>query len=512
MKVATVIAHFDYRGRFDSSFIRQVKHLQQLTNVVVVVSCSKNTNAQDLPPQTILIERPNYGYDFFSYRVGIEYLVKKSINFDQIILTNSSYYVLDAEIFSLAVKSAIQLCTPMSVVGFVVSKQIQTHLQSWFLVFDKSVITKKTIFSFFENIRLHSNKQEVILNYELGLSSILVKSGFTLKSVYNSRNPTKLADKNPMFAACYDVFTQCGVIKAEKLRQASQLELENFKIPEEIISSVLQTKHFYEQSIQTTSLNWLSYNRTNYKTKVAVVLHLFYPDLSYKIASKLRNITEPFDIFISTTDPRYISTILNYFGPVANHTYVCTVKNQGRDVLPFLKINDSVNFSENYDFVLKIHGKKSKYSNKGEEWRDDLFDALFGSKEVVDKTISLLTNPQIGMVGPHNHFLTDPQYWGSNQQSYLRIANILGIREDCLDLGFFAGTMFWIKTKLLEKLKGLQNKIQFEDESGQRDGTQAHALERLFVPICHSEGFIVTSIELMGKDEISTGSNFKLFV
>ena len=512
MKIATIVAHFDYRGIFDPTFVQQVEILHKVSTVTIVISCSQNANSADLPQGVIVIERPNFGYDFYSYKIGIEYLISNAINFDKLILTNSSYYIAEPEIFSIALNAAIEKSTERCVTGFVKSNQITQHLQSWLIVFDKRVIFNESIINFFQNIQIHTNKIDVIVNYELGLSSLLSASGFELASIYKSSFPIRLGDKNPMFVASNDVLRQCGVLKAEKLRRLDIGELTQLKIAPEILDSVNQNRRFYTQPTHSEKLEWLVYNRTKIQPRIAVVLHLYYSELASQIAIQLRNISVPFDIYITTSRSEVIGEILNAFGSVANKTSVCTVKNQGRDVLPFLKVIDDVNFIKNYDYLLKIHGKKSLYSTRGEQWRNNLYDALFGSNEIVERTLSLFENEKVGMIGPHYHFLKNERYWGCNKSNYYRIAKLLGLNQKFLTLGFFSGTMFWIRTALLRNFMGLHDKVIFEDEQGQRDGTMAHAIERLFVPMCHSEGYTATTLELNGEDVSKIDSDFNLFV
>jgi rhamnosyltransferase len=52
------------------------------------------------------------------------------------------------------------------------------HLQSYFLVFKKNVFTSKVFLDFIKSVKHFENKNDVIINCEIGLSKILYSNGF----------------------------------------------------------------------------------------------------------------------------------------------------------------------------------------------------------------------------------------------------------------------------------------------------------------------------------------------
>jgi lipopolysaccharide biosynthesis protein len=63
--------------------------------------------------------------------------------------------------------------------------------------------------------------------------------------------------------------------------------------------------------------------------------------------------------------------------------------------------------------------------------------------------------------------------------------------------------MFWFNPKALRPLERLDTGVfgafQFEEEAGQRDGTLAHSIERIFVDVALSCGYSVSDFKKPGE-------------
>jgi len=172
-----------------------------------------------------------------------------------------------------------------------------------------------------------------------------------------------------------------------------------------------------------------------------------------------------------------------------------TVPNRGYDIAPFACEFRDVYPS--YDLVLKVHTKKSSHTYGLKEWGDYLLKNLIGSSENVTAIFKMFEEDKnLGMVYPSmipifkKEIEENPwqRNWDICREWGLRLG--LPVRQE-MALDFPAGSMFWFRPKALEPLFGLR--LTFEDfPSGEhfyRDGTLAHAIERLFVLIAHKQGF-----------------------
>jgi lipopolysaccharide biosynthesis protein len=231
------------------------------------------------------------------------------------------------------------------------------------------------------------------------------------------------------------------------------------------------------------------------KPKIAVALHLYYPDLIPEIIDFLKHIPLDFDLWI-TTNKESSKVVKDAFKTAYDngkiHIEICD--NRGFDIGPF--VSTLIKKLEVYDYVLKIHGKKSLYNPGHANWRKYLFSHLFGSEEVVETILTYFEeNKDLGLVFP----TTYPGVQKYNQEDPWR-ANWLKGRELGERMGihmvkerqvmFPAGSMFWFRPEALKPLSDLNLALSdFEPGGKMLDGTYAHAIERLFSLIAKQGGY-----------------------
>jgi lipopolysaccharide biosynthesis protein len=169
--------------------------------------------------------------------------------------------------------------------------------------------------------------------------------------------------------------------------------------------------------------------------------------------------------------------------------YSCT--NRGRDIAPFLKLFSMIN-PEGYKYVCKIHTKKSLHRKDGIEWRKEILEELLGSDSQVNAIKQHLDDANIGIIGPKNHIISTRYFMGGNLPIITEQANRLKLDYTGEFFNFIAGSMFWFKPSAIEPILNLDLKdTDFPEESGQKDGTLAHALERILCLLAEKNGFHV---------------------
>lgn len=186
IKRLCVFAHYDKDGIVDDYVHYYLKSLLQVCSKLIFVSVSVN-NTEDIKRLESLgievIVRDNVGYDFYSYKTGLE---KENINqYDEVIICNDSVYgpTQSLESYFLSMKS-----NPADFWGFTESHNKHIHIQSYFMVFRKNVLTSNIFQQFWRKLKVLNNKEDIISNYEIGLSKSLHKKNFKSHSVFRTNN------------------------------------------------------------------------------------------------------------------------------------------------------------------------------------------------------------------------------------------------------------------------------------------------------------------------------------
>jgi len=226
----------------------------------------------------------------------------------------------------------------------------------------------------------------------------------------------------------------------------------------------------------------------NTERKVAIVAHIFYIELWEEINTYLKQLTIEYDLFISVPEGMSDENIITIFNSHENvNVYIS--ENRGRDVLPFLNVA-SILPQNTYKYICKLHTKKTGDSPLGHVWRKLLYFDLLGSDSTVKNIIKMFeSNDKVGIITGKNTILDSQRYAYGNDEKIDFLAEKTDIiyNENYL---FPAGTMFWIRSELLEGLITLfkDEELIFEEEKGQKDDTLAHAIERFFGILCQENG------------------------
>ncbi len=232
----------------------------------------------------------------------------------------------------------------------------------------------------------------------------------------------------------------------------------------------------------------LSRKRT---TQIAVVIHLFYPELWDTLTRHLENIAEDFDIFV-TVPEKHKDIKLAYKD---YRVEVIAVPNWGRDILPFLHVIRKIR-AAGYSYVLKLHSKKSKQLARASatKWLSVTTQSLLFDKKSTQKILKSLSGTSMKIVGVSD-FAVRMTLGG--EPTIKRRLNKYYSRKDAKNISqhieryvFSAGSMFWARVDAFDSI--LSRHIvadDFELESGQVWMTLAHFLERdIWINIAHTFG------------------------
>ncbi|MFV0470390.1 MAG: rhamnan synthesis F family protein, partial [Dysgonomonas sp.] len=490
MKKLAIFAHYDAENATDQYLNAIFNQLLPLVDRVLIITTSgfepTELEATATSDKVTVIKRENQGYDFYSYRYGL-YHEKDIHQYEQIILLNDSFYCLD----NFNAKTILEASRNFDVYSITSSNQIAFHLQSYFLVFNKRIISSKWFFNFWKNVFMYKNKFKIVMDYEIGLSCSAIAHNYKLGSAYKCTH-----DKNPTHHDWHEIMENIGILKIDGIRNRIIKNGINELAKNPIfISHISRTEKFYTNRILSGKKNIISgknffefISTKNKKSDVAIILHLFYHEMRHEIKEYFSRIPFPFDLYITVTDESKIKCVIETFNGVASGLFISVVENKGCDVKPFIDVMNNINF-EQYVCVAKVHSKKSTYSKHGDEWRQELFTNLFPSALELYKLRDRFRQNKIGIMANRKNYLSNEIYWGANKNRFDFLCEKLNVPHQKRELFFVGGTMFWFKPSAIYPLVKIIREMEFEDELNQQDGTLAHTVERLICIAAYSKDF-----------------------
>jgi glycosyltransferase involved in cell wall biosynthesis len=239
--------------------------------------------------------------------------------------------------------------------------------------------------------------------------------------------------------------------------------------------------------------------------KVALHLHVYYPELLTEIMNRLMNNQVRPDLFVSVPSEAVREQVSQQLSSYSGRVVECiVVPNLGRDIGPFLT-GFAAQLATDYDVVGHLHTKASvdvADSDMGRSWYRFLLENLLGGEcgAMADKIIATMQlDPTIGLVFPDDPSVTG---WCANKIFAEPMASKLDIKSLPDNFVFPVGTMFWASAKALAPFWGLG--LSWDDYPSEPlpyDGSTLHALERLFPLALVQNGWrcAVTNVEAVTR-------------
>lgn len=237
-----------------------------------------------------------------------------------------------------------------------------------------------------------------------------------------------------------------------------------------------------------------SYEESKEIIKVALHLHIFYPQMAEEIISRLITAKIKPDLLISVTSVENEKLILNLLnGKYSGNAIIKITPNRGRDLGPFL--TEFKNEIEKYNIIGHFHTKVSPHLPNREEvacWYQFLIENMLGGiAPMLDTVIdSMSANQKLGLVFPDDPHVLG---WMDNYKHAEYLLKKMGIQSPLEEfINFPVGSMFWARTLALKPFFGLNlDWDDYPEEPLDHDGTMLHAIERLIPFVVKHGGFDV---------------------
>lgn len=180
-KTLVLFSHFDRQDTIDPYVLYYLEALNQAGTDIVFLSASEAMPPEEDQKLVALCRRvvikKNIGYDFGAWRLGMALMEHELGDYDRLILCNDSIY---APLHSFGEMFRKMDAHDYDFWGITDNNDYENHIQSYFMVFSPTVFMQAFFYDFWRGIRSFRYKENIIVNYEVGLSKMLKAHGYKL--------------------------------------------------------------------------------------------------------------------------------------------------------------------------------------------------------------------------------------------------------------------------------------------------------------------------------------------
>lgn len=226
--------------------------------------------------------------------------------------------------------------------------------------------------------------------------------------------------------------------------------------------------------------------------RAAIHLHLFYPDVALDLIERVARLGRADIDVLATFTGALDSAIDRALDTIPGRVVRVETPNRGWDIGPLLDLLPLI-AEEGYAAVCHLHTKKGD-SGFASAWREMAYDGLIADAGLVGRILDTFANePDLMILGPAKLYKSSAAHQFRNAEIVSALApKVLAPMYPLADWGFFAGTFFWARPQLLERVARVAD---FSGAASERDGTHAHALERLFGLAAVADGGAVGTVD-----------------
>ena len=179
-KAASVFVHFDRNGLISRNCLRYLHDLAQVSDIFFVSSAdelAKNVDALSELKEVChkVFIRTNSGYDFGCWSHIIQDNYEELACYEYVLLCNDSVLYGLAKIQGFFREFESLSC---DFAGMTASLMPEWHMQSYFVFYRRNLFCSALFRNHWKNIRALPSKYDIIMNYEVGWSRLLIELGW----------------------------------------------------------------------------------------------------------------------------------------------------------------------------------------------------------------------------------------------------------------------------------------------------------------------------------------------
>lgn len=176
-----LFSHFDKMGQIDPQVLNYLTELKKLGFKIVVISTAADLDADSIDKSRkccdVLLIKDNFGYDFGSWKAGLDFMNLDLTKIDVLLFANDSVY---GPLHSLEPVFEKMQDGSYDLFGITDSLQLRYHVQSYFLAFSRNAINSPEFERFWRDFPYLSSKRSVIWAGETGLTQTFREADFKI--------------------------------------------------------------------------------------------------------------------------------------------------------------------------------------------------------------------------------------------------------------------------------------------------------------------------------------------
>ena len=220
-KRLAIYAAYDAQKQADAADIAYLQALQPVAENIIYVADNELLAAEADKLRGLcrhIIAAPHGEYDFGSYKRGFVWAEAAGLlqDVDELIFCNDSCFAPFAEFAPIFAAMSERNCDFW---GLTENPAFYPHIQSFFLVLRPQVFNSEVFHRFINGICRQQNVDDVIQNYEIGLSRLLHEAGFASASYIAYPHPPK-KHSNLTAHPIWLIKQGCPLLKKKALRLA----------------------------------------------------------------------------------------------------------------------------------------------------------------------------------------------------------------------------------------------------------------------------------------------------
>jgi len=257
-----IFVFYDQYGKADEYVEVLLRSLRPLfSRLIITVNGAADNEAIEMFSKYSedLYVRENKGFDGGAYKDTILHYLKDEewSKWDELVMFNDTFFgpIHSFEnVFAIMETQNIDfwgLCRHPHC-GFIDGQEIETHIQSYFLVVKKKMLENEEFFAFWKSLKYHESLKDAIINFEIQFTTYFSERGYEYTSYVDVVGSEELIEckGNPTYVKVYELLEQIEYPIVKK----KSLQWKNF-IQTKKVFDYVETHSAYEIDLIYKNLN-----------------------------------------------------------------------------------------------------------------------------------------------------------------------------------------------------------------------------------------------------------------